>query len=164
MCWVLQIMMRLSKQERPEIPDLEELPGQPLPGISEYISLMKVRSQTASASGCLWAQRLPSLVSSLHVGPIQLCDRHLADMPQTTAAVGASCPLSKDAHVSILLHSAGVIHHCKGCCLVFGWKMQLYMQLFCKGYCLVFGWKMEVYMLLPCAGVLESGSKQAARF
>lgn len=40
---VLQIMLRLSKQDRPEIPPVEELPGQPLPGIKDYICLMKVR-------------------------------------------------------------------------------------------------------------------------
>lgn len=39
---VLQIMLRLQAQDRPEIPDLDNLPGQPLPGITQYIKLMKV--------------------------------------------------------------------------------------------------------------------------
>ena len=75
---VVQIMLRLSKQERPDIPPLEELPGQPLPGIRDYICLMKVHCNCMSSkplqvpevqelpgcinwtatSGCLWVQRL----------------------------------------------------------------------------------------------------------
>ena len=38
----MQIMLRLAAQDRPAIPDLAALPGQPLPGIKEYIDLMKV--------------------------------------------------------------------------------------------------------------------------
>ena len=37
-----QIMLRLSQQERPEVPELDTLPGQPLPGITAYIQLMQV--------------------------------------------------------------------------------------------------------------------------
>ena len=69
-CWVLcvdtlgmlQIMLRLQAQDRPEIPELDTLPGQPLPGITQYIKLMKV-------SAChLWCRVLhwwsPSTVSA----------------------------------------------------------------------------------------------------
>lgn len=38
----LQIILRLQQQDRPELPPLCELPGQPLPGITDYIKLMKV--------------------------------------------------------------------------------------------------------------------------
>ncbi|DBA72008.1 TPA: hypothetical protein ACH3X2_010748 [Trebouxia sp. C0005] len=37
-----QIMLRLQAQDRPEIPPLHTLPGQPLPGIADYIKLMQV--------------------------------------------------------------------------------------------------------------------------
>ena len=40
---LLQIMMRLTQQQdRPEIPSLDSLPGQPLPGIGAYLHLMQV--------------------------------------------------------------------------------------------------------------------------
>ena len=35
-------MLLLSKQERPDISPYSELPGQPLPGIRDYIRLMQV--------------------------------------------------------------------------------------------------------------------------
>lgn len=36
-----QIMLRLNQQDRPEVPPLDTLPGQPLPGITGYIQLMQ---------------------------------------------------------------------------------------------------------------------------
>ncbi|DBA83679.1 TPA: hypothetical protein ACH3X1_006228 [Trebouxia sp. C0004] len=36
-----QIMLRLQAQDRPEIPPLHTLPGQPLPGIADYVKLMQ---------------------------------------------------------------------------------------------------------------------------
>lgn len=45
----VQIMMVLTQQrERPEIPPLDTLPGQPLPGIGEYILLMQVRQHVVA--------------------------------------------------------------------------------------------------------------------
>jgi hypothetical protein len=35
-------MLRLQAQDRPEIPPLHTLPGQPLPGIADYVKLMQV--------------------------------------------------------------------------------------------------------------------------
>ena len=47
----LQIMLVLTqRRERPEVPDLDTLPGQPLPGIEEYIMLMQVGSALSSGS------------------------------------------------------------------------------------------------------------------
>ena len=38
----VQIMLVLTqKHERPELPSLETLPGQPLPGIEDYLQLMQ---------------------------------------------------------------------------------------------------------------------------
>lgn len=39
---LLQIMLRLQQKDRPEIPPLHTLPGQPLPGIDDYVKLMTV--------------------------------------------------------------------------------------------------------------------------
>ena len=39
---LVQIMMALTQQHaRPELPPLETLPGQPLPGIQDYLQLMQ---------------------------------------------------------------------------------------------------------------------------
>lgn len=47
-------MIRLNQQDRPEMPPLDTLPGQPLPGITAYIQLMKVRPATcADVQTCL---------------------------------------------------------------------------------------------------------------
>ena len=47
---MLQIMLRLQAKDRPEIPELDALPGQPLPGIADYIKLMKVSASTVCCS------------------------------------------------------------------------------------------------------------------
>ncbi len=45
---LLQIMLRLQAQDRPEIPPQDRLPGQPLPGIIDYIDLMKVNTHVTA--------------------------------------------------------------------------------------------------------------------
>ena len=45
----LQIMLVLTQQhDRPDIPSLDTLPGQPLPGIGDYIGLMQVLHGTTN--------------------------------------------------------------------------------------------------------------------
>ena len=51
---MLQIMLRLQAQDRPEIPELDTLPGQPLPGITQYIKLMKVQAPVCDAAPPSW--------------------------------------------------------------------------------------------------------------
>lgn len=80
------------------------------------------------------------ITCSIHIA----CDTHLADVPHPTAAVTASHPQFKDIQAPMLLQSAGVLHHCNGCCLVSGWKAQVYMLRHCNGCCLVFGWKLQL--------------------
>ncbi len=64
--FAVQIMMLLTQQQaRPEIPPLDSLPGQPLPGVEEYIPLMQV-CHTANWAGCrvhCWAAPCLAIVS-----------------------------------------------------------------------------------------------------
>ena len=57
---MLQIMLRLQAQDRPEIPDLDNLPGQPLPGITQYIKLMKVWGSLCDAASLSVEASLPT--------------------------------------------------------------------------------------------------------
>lgn len=49
----VQIMLRLNQQDRPDVPPLDTLPGQPLPGVAAYIQLMKVCPPSVSCDARL---------------------------------------------------------------------------------------------------------------